>query len=160
MVGVASSPQQIQNKSRHLVLVVKFQIKGGGGGLSRASSFHVMHWKAESRKALPSPPKWTLVSLDIWKGNITWRNSQFWPFQVHLFHRSLLCKFGLAENFVFWNLYICLNIFYGWLATLPSLCPHCCKTEHCEQASSYLFFWEGASRKMNRWEKVVKLISY
>jgi hypothetical protein len=49
--------------------------------------------------------------------------------EVHLFHRSLVCTFGLAENFVFWNLYICLNIIYGWLATKHSLCPLCCKTQ-------------------------------
>jgi hypothetical protein len=53
--------------------------------------------------------------------------------EVKLFHRSLVCTFGLADNVVFWNLFICLNFFYGWLATQPSLCPLCCKTEQTMQ---------------------------
>jgi hypothetical protein len=58
-------------------------------------------------------------------------------YEVHLFYRSLVCTFfGLAENFAFWNLYICLAIFYRWLAILLSLCPLRSKTE---QTSS--FFW-------------------
>ncbi len=50
---------------------------------------------------------------------------------------ALICTFGMAENFVFWNLYRCLGIFYGWLASLAALCSLCCKNE---PTRFYLYF--------------------
>jgi hypothetical protein len=62
--------------------------------------------------------------------------------EVLLFHKSLVYTIELAQNFVFLNLYICLSISYGRLATLPSLRPLCCKLEpskinilHCKRAN-------------------------
>ena len=53
------------------------------------------------------------------------------------FMGAQICTFGMAENFVFWNLHRCLGIFYGWLASLAALCPLCWKNE---PTRFYLYF--------------------